>query len=291
MVEAYFVLFVCTVLIFFLWYMDRRDVIMARQMAQESIPAPEMSLSGLIGELTSGFDLTVDVQRKEAYNRCCEYAMENLSQSADCNLFLAEAAEVLGQTRIHTELIESLAAPSGAERFHVAFNGNSECELTGNRPGLSYLSRVFKALSETPMAGEHIHFSQGEPAMQGNTHGLTVFFEPDEWFDKHTQDCEEEDEAYIPERKIAAGAVIALCVTVDFPPAFYMSKDKVYRVVKYEEYDGRDGIAAKRIRDSTARMYTFSLVDDRGEDMDFAFDLDDWTVVFFTSGDLEQIRQ
>jgi hypothetical protein len=126
--------------------------------------------------------------------------------------------------------------------------------------------------------------------MQGDTYGLTVFFEPDEWFDRYAQNYERDDEPFIPVRKIAAGAVIALCVTVDFPPTFYMSKDKVYRVMKYEEYDGRDGIAAKRIRESTARIYTFTLVDDRGEDMKFAFDLDDTGVVFFTSGDLEQVR-
>jgi len=247
--------------------------------------------SELIGGLVSGFDLSMEVGRKEAYNRCYEYAAQNLSQSAECNVFLAEAAEMLGQTRIHMDLVENMAAPSGAERFYVAFDGNSECELTGNRSGLIYLSRVFRVLSETPMEGEHIHFNQGDLAMQGNTHGLTVFFEPDEWFDRYAQDYEKDDESFIPERKIAAGAVIALCVTVDFPPTFYMSKDKIYRVIKYEEYDGLEGIATKRIRESISRMYTFTLVDDRGEDVKFAFDLDDWTVVFLTSGDLEQIRQ
>ena len=247
--------------------------------------------SELIGDLVSGFDLSIEVGRKEAYSRCYEYARENLSQSAECNLFMAEAAEMFGQTRIHMDLVENMAAPSGAERFHVAFDGNSECELTGNRSGLSYLSRVFRVLSETPMEGEHIHFNQGDPGMQGNTHGLTVFFEADEWFDRYAQDYERDEEQFIPEKKIDVRAVIALCVTVDFPPTFYMSKDKIYRVVEYEEYDGREGIAAKRIRESISRMYAFTLVDDRGEDMKFVFDLDDWTVVFLTSGDLEQIRQ
>ena len=248
------------------------------------------AFTALINDLASGLDLSTEVGRKEAYNRCYEHACEHLSLSAQCNQFLAEAAEMFGQTRIHMDLVENMAAPSGAEKFHVAFDGNSECELTGNRSGLIYMSRVFRVLSETPMEGEHIHFNQGDPAMQGNTHGLTVFFEPDEWFDRNTQDYEADEEAFIPERKIAAGAVIALCVTVDFPPTFYMSKDKIYRIMEYEEYDGQEGIAAKRIRESTARMYTFTLVDDRGEDKKFAFDLDDVSVVFFTSGDLEQVR-
>ena len=248
------------------------------------------AFTDLINELAAGFDLSTEVGRKEAYNRCYEHACEYLSLSAQCNQFLAEAAEMFGQTRIHMDLVENMAAPSGAERFHVAFDGAGECELTGNRSGLIYLSRVFKVLSETPMEGEHIHFNQGDPGMQGNTHGLTVFFEPDEWFDRFTQDYERDDEPFIPERKIAAGNVIALCVTVDFPPTFYMSKDKIYRVLEHEEYDGREGIATKRIRESFSRMYTFTLVDDRGEDMKFAFDLDDVSVVFFTSGDLEQVR-
>lgn len=247
--------------------------------------------SGLINELTSGFDLSTEVGRKEAYNWCCDYARENLSQSAECNLFLAEAAKALGQVRVHMDIIEKTAAPSGAEKIHMAFDGYSECELTGNRSGLAYLSRVFKVLSETPLESEHIHFTKGDPAVQGNSHGLTVFYEPDVWFDKYTKGFEEDAEPFIPERKVAAGAVLALCVTVDFPPTLYMSKDKIYRVVKYEEYDGKENIVAKRIRDSFARMYAFTLVDDRGEELKLAFDLDDSNVVFLTSGDLEQIIQ
>jgi len=249
------------------------------------------AFSSLLGELTTGFDLSTEVGKKEAYNRCCQYAKENLSQAAECNVFLAEAAEALGQMRLHMDIIEKTAAPSGAERIHVVYDGYGACEVTGNRPGLDYLSRVFRALSETPMEGEHIHFRQADPALQGNSHGLNVYFEPDEWFDRYTREYSETEEPFIPARKIAAGAVIALCVTVDFPPMFYMSRDKIYRVVKCEEYDGREGPAFKRIRDSIARMDVFTLVDDRGEELKFAFDLDDSDVVFFTMGDLEQLIQ
>ena len=65
----------------------------------------------------------------------------------------------------------------------------------------------------------------------------------------------------------------------------------VSRVISFEEYDGREGIPTKRIRESLSRIYVFTLVDDRGQEIEIAFDLDDLDIVYFTMGDLEQLVQ
>ena len=85
--------------------------------------------------------------------------------------------------------------------------------------------------------------------------------------------------------------MVALCVTVESPLTIFLSKDKIFRVIKFEEHDGKEGIPAKRIRESFSRMYIFTLVDDRGQEIEIALDLDDWDIVYFTMGDLEQLIQ
>jgi len=251
-----------------------------------------MNYRKIIDELVSGFDLSSDVERKRAYNRCHEYAGENLSDSGTCNVFLAEAAEMLGQMKIHMDIIESKAAPSGAEKIHLLYNSTYGCELTGNRSGLLYLSRVMRLLSETPMAGEHIHLREDDPCLEDGSQNLTIYYEPEDWFDEYAVKDYEDDPSYSPpERKVAPGAIVVLCSTVEFPPSIYMSRDKVYRVAGCEEYEGQEKMACKRIREGIERMFTFSLIDDRGEEIQIGFDLDDYDIVFFTLGDLEQLIQ
>ncbi len=254
-------------------------------------PAPASGFTTLIGELTSGFDLNVATQRKSAYIKCYEYARENLMQSEECNLFLAEAAKALEQTPISMKVIDKMSAPSGAERINLRYSRTYGVLLSANRPGLAYLSRVMDFLSNTPVESEYVYFRGDTPPMEGDSFGLSVYFEPDEWFDRYAKGYEEDDEPYIAERTIAAGAVVALCMTEEPPLRIYLSKDKIYRIVKFEECDGREGIPYKRIRESITRMYVFTLVDDRGQEIDFALDLDDESIVYFTFGDLEQLIQ
>jgi hypothetical protein len=256
-----------------------------------SAAAPASGFTDLIGELTSGFDLTVDTQRKSAYIKCYEYAREKLMQSEECNVFLADAAQILEQPPISLKIIDKMAEPSGAERINLMYSRTYGILLSANRPGLSYLARVMEFLSKTPVESEYVYFRGDTPPMEGDTYGLTVYYEPEEWFDRYTKGYDEKDEPYISERKISAAAVVALCVTVEPPLKIYLSKGKIFRVIKFEEYDGKEGTPTKRIRESFNRMYVFTLVDDRGQEIEIALDLDDLNVVFFTMGDLEQIIQ
>ena len=259
--------------------------------AVSNAPAPDSGFMTLIGELTSGFDLSVETQRKSAYIKCYEYARENLMQSEECNQFLADAAKVLEQAPISMKVIDKMAEPSGAERINLLYNSTYGILLSANRPGLSYLSRVMEFLSKTPVEGEYVYFRGDAPPMEGDTFGLTVYYEPEEWFDRYAKGYNEKDEPYIEARKLAAGAVVALCLTVAPPLRVYLNQGKIYRVIKFEEYESGKGVPYKRIRESAARSYVYTLVDDRGQEIDIALDLDDWEVVYFTMGDLGQLIQ
>jgi hypothetical protein len=256
-----------------------------------SAPAPVSGFAALISELTSGFDLTVETQRKSAYIKCYEYARENLMQSEECNLFLEEAAKVLEQSPINLKIIDKMAEPSGAERINLVYNSTYGIILSANRPGLSYLARVMEFLSKTPVESQYVYFGDDTPPMEGDTYGLTVYYEPEEWFDRYTKGYDEKDEPYIAERKIAAGAVVALVLTEAAPLRVYLDKGKIYRVIKFEEYDGKKAIPSKRIRENFNRMYVFTLMDDRGQEIDIALDLDDENVVYFAMSDLGQLIQ
>ena len=256
-----------------------------------SAPAPVSVFAALIGELTSDFDLTVDTQRKSAYIKCYEYARENLMQSEECNLFLEEAAKSLEQSPINLKIIDKMAEPSGAERINLVYNSTYGILLSANRPGLSYLARVMEFLSKTPVESQYVYFRGDTLPMEGDTFGLTVYYEPEEWFDRYTKGYDEKEEPYFEERKIAAGAVVALCMTEEAPLRIYLDKGKIYRVIKFEEYDGKKGIPVKRIRESFSRMYVYTLMDDRGQEIEIALDLDDESVVYFTMGDLCQLIQ
>jgi len=292
--EAFFFPLAYLFMAILMWFTNRSVPVTGGEAVLPAGSRPPLAFAGLIGELTSGFDLTFEMQRKGAYNRCYEYASEKLADSEQCNLFLAEAAQVLGQAPVRIDVIDPMAAPTGAERINVVSSGNYGIVLTGNRDGLSYLSRVMEFLSRSPIGNEYVYLRGDNPPMVGDTFGLTVYYEPDEWFDKYAQGNpaqDEYEEPYIPGRKIAAAAVVALCVTVEPPLKIFLSKDKIFRVISFEGYDGKEGIPTKRIRESFSRMYVFTLVDDRGQEIEIAFDLDDWDIVYFSMGDLEQLIQ
>ena len=238
-----------------------------------SASAPVSEFAALIGELTSGFDLTVDTERKSAYIKCYEYARENLMQSEECNIFLADAAKSLEQPPISLKIIDRMAEPTGAERINLLYNSTYGIILSANRPGLSYLARVMEFLSKTPVESEYVYFRGDKAPMEGDTFGLSVYYEPEEWFDRYTKGYDEKDEPYIMERKIAAGAVVALVLTEAAPLRVYLDKGKIYRVIKFEEYEDGKGISFKRIRESTTRSYVYTLLDDRGQEIDLALDL------------------
>ena len=228
-----------------MWFMERSGVNTVANAAQAPGTMPSMAFADLIGELTSGFDLTVALQRKNAYNRCYEHARENFAESGDGNLFLAEAAHTLDQPPVKMEFIDGVVAPTGAEKINVVLSGPYGIVLTGNRSGLSYLSRVMEFLSRTPVNSEYVYFRSDNPLMEGDTLGLTVYYEPDEWFDMYAQGNPEFDgneEPYIPERKIAAAAVVALCLTVEPPLTIFLNKDKIFRghQVRGVQWQGRD---------------------------------------------------
>ena len=154
------------------------------------------NLPKLMETIITGCDLSNEQGRKEAFERCVRYADEHLAHSLECNLFLAEAAERLGQTRVMKDVVHSIVpVPEGA-RLHLAYQPDCGPVLTGNPAGLKYLSELAATLAQAPLAGEHVHLDWNEPPFNSDTYGLILYRESDEWFEEAGEDFgEAEDEA------------------------------------------------------------------------------------------------
>ena len=69
------------------------------------------------------------------------------------------------------------------------------------------------------------------------------------------------------------------------PSAELFGQNKLYQIIKVEK--SRDQTVWKKaIRQSNDRMFVFKILDDFGNPVSFAFDLDNTVVLFFTRWDL-----
>ena len=252
----------------------------------------------VLDELLAGVDMANEVAKKQAYNRCREYAQDELADDANVNSFMAMASERLGQTRIHFRVVESMVQMPEDARLHLTYTEEDGPCLTGNSSGLRYLSDLAAALSSAPSPHEHVHLYQETPPMFGNSFALTLYNEPDEWLDQHgiaPDDANTNgttDDTTEPPRETAVDSIAAIefFEGQPLPPPFLFSFDKLYRVVKSRPYSG-EKVWAKKIglEKGTARVHIFSIHDDSGALFDIALHLDDPDVRYFTRRDLEQV--
>lgn len=252
-----------------------------------------MNYESIIEKLISQFQLDSDIRRKKAYQKCIEYADENLDDTPDYNPFVAKAADRLGQDPIVKDIVKRSVEESGNEKLHLAYSDQSGPKLTANKEGLSHLSKVLKNLSQAKMAHEHVHFYSGEPPLYGNSYSLIVYLVDDNWFPKHGQRKESENKLDVKNpklRDINAANIVAFRISEGLPLPLMMTPHKVYRVLSCSKLKGQK-VWMKNIRDEVDRLFVFKFKRDDGELQEVALDLDDDSVLFFTNRELAQFTE
>jgi len=247
------------------------------------------NLTQLMETIITGCDLSNEQGRREAYERCVRYADEHLGQSLECNLFLAEAAERLGQTQVMKDVVHSIVpVPEGA-RLHLSYQPDYGPVLTGNPAGLKYLSELAETLAQAPLSGEHVHLDWNEPPFNGDTYGLVIYREGDEWFDEAAEDLgESEEEAEeLSRSEIKAEEVFAIQLLGEPPPGVSLRVNRVYPVLAMAKQCGEE-VFCKAIREDDTRVWVFTVRDDQGEIFGLGLDLDDPDINFLTRADLIQ---
>jgi hypothetical protein len=175
--------------------------------------------------------------------------------------------------------------------LHLRYAGEAGPELTGNADGLRYLAGLLAELACEAVENDHVHLHPDERPMYGRTYPLTIYHEPDAWFESldNEGDVEEEQPPSIAERDIEPSNVAALCLLVKTPPAMLLTSHRLYRVLSVDAYWGQQ-VWEKRIRESSERFFVFTLVNDEGREEVFGFDLDDPNVLLFSKADVAGLQ-
>jgi hypothetical protein len=250
-----------------------------------------MDYTKTVNRITKGFDLTTETGRKKAFMKCMEYADRKLSKSIEYNSFMKYVANAFEQTPIVKDIVKQIVITTGKERLHLTYSDGNGPILTGNKSGLQYLSKVVEKLSESEMAGDHIHFYNQEPPLYGSSYPITVYYENDKWFEDYGADdaskAEASENETVVTRDIIPEDVLALLITEEAPPGILISKNVLYRVFSCEKLQDQK-VWAKNIKDNSDRMYIFKFIDDDGQAQKLAVDLDDDEIMFFNESQLRQ---
>jgi len=241
----------------------------------------------LIEELSEGLDLQNPSARDKAYEKCISYADKHMKKDPLYNLFLAHAADRLGTGRRNGPDRKD-PVPEDA-LVHMAYDYNEGPVLTANREGLLYLAKLFSELSRSRRAGEEVRLFWDEPPLCGETYGIVVRIEDDEWFEESAADyySSKEDDHEFPRREITGTQVAAIQFILPLCSSLPMKANKVYLVYEVSQRDAED-VWTKLIRDDDSRLCTFTVRDDEGGRLKIRLDLDDPDINFLTSEDLDQ---
>ncbi len=244
--------------------------------------------ASIVQKLIKGNNLDVDLERRNAFNKCLEYAENKLKDNSDYNYFVSIAAKTLGQPSILKDITSSIQT-KGDEKLYLFYNPSHGPELCGNQSGLAYLSDILSRLAKSKLDSDHIHLDDIEGYLYGNSYPLTIYKEKDAWFAEHAKPQEPEPKKPIQQRHLNPSDIKALLLPGPIPPApELITKNKVYKVIRVEKYQNQK-VWKKSIRQSSDRMFVFSFLDDGGNPVSFALDLDDEAIFLFTEKDLLQL--
>jgi hypothetical protein len=249
-------------------------------------------LQRILDAIISGCETKSPEGRKEAFERCLDYAEQHLGSSLECNLFLAWAAERLGQSRVLKRVVQEMVERSENARLHVGYQPDWGMVLTGNPEGLKYLSELLSLLSESPVEGEFVEMEPEDEELCGDSFGMVAFREADEWFEQMEEDQEfqEEDSSLVLRKGLDASKVLGVQFLADPPPSFNLRRNRLYLVKEVKKRTGED-IYEKLIREDTDKLWVFAFHDDNYELVKMALDLQDPEINFLTRADMEQIIQ
>ncbi len=250
-----------------------------------------MDYARVVQSLIGAYDLNNETERKKAYQKCEEYAERHLPARLEFNAFMQVVAEKLGiaPTR-RNDFRDSVGDVPEEAKLYLTYRPKVGPELTGNADGLRYLAALLAELAEQAVEHDHVHLDPGVLPMHGKAYPLTIYHEPDVWF-KTREEKENETRSEEPDlaaRDIQPFEIAALCLLANVPPELLLTKHKLYRVL-FVDACKEQGVWKKCIRQSRARLFLFTLVNDGGTPQHFGFDLDDPEVLFFTHQDMASL--
>lgn len=242
----------------------------------------------VIDKLAAGADLSRPEGREAAYEECIRYAELNLAGDLLCNVFLAHAATRLGANQVMRDVVREMVPLNGQALLHLGYDPQEGPVLTGNREGIRYLGDLLKVLAEAPLLGEHLHLYWDEPPFYGETTGLVVYLEDDDWFSDHAYDpAISPEEPILYRRDLIAEQVMAIQFLVPMASSLSVAPQKLYVIEETVKSSG-DEVWSKLIRDDDSRLWIFTIRDDSGLKLRCALDLDDPEICFLTRDDLAQ---
>lgn len=242
----------------------------------------------VIEELSTGMDLSRPEGREAAYAECIQYAEKQMAGDLKCNLFLAHAAAKLGASQVMRDVVREMVPLSDQALLHLGYDPVEGPVITGNREGLQYLSNLLKVLSQAPMLGEHAHLFWDEAPFYGETSGLAVYLEDDDWFvDSAFDYANGEEDSVSLRREISGDRVMAVQFLYPLSSSLRVSPSKIYVVQETVKQCG-DEVWQKPIREDNSRMWVFTIRDDQGRSLRVGLDLDDPEINFLGRDDLAQ---
>lgn len=250
-----------------------------------------MDYKNVIETLISGFDINSEFGRKTAYKKCIEYATKNLKEPQDFNSFVAQSAKMLNQLPVRKDVAAKSTPTSGEEKLHLTYSQQTGPVLTGNKSGLSYLSRLLNNLSSSEEMGEHTHLYHGQFPMYGETFPLTIYIENDFWFFKYANKSPETEKVPAVKRQqrdIEPSSIIAFVVFDNVPAQMPIIRGNIYKVQSFAKYQDQK-VWVKGISEQSDRLYVFEFCDEDNAHQQLALDLDDPTVLFIVERDIKKL--
>lgn len=248
-----------------------------------------MDLDCKLDELLAGVDMASELDRRRAYIRVIEYADDQVALE-DYNLFLAKAADRLGQNRLMRDVLSMKLKADGKERIVIRFDEMEGCQIIANPSGCLYLSRAFRALSQAKLPGEHLHFFYGEPPLFAESYPAVLYNEDDAYLDSLVEDGGEATYEWpITPRNLDPEEIVGFFITEYIPENLMCTVNRIYPVLGWQWLKAGQDVWKKDIREDWSRMVVFTFRRDDGQQERVALDLDDEYVGFVTRDDLMQL--
>jgi hypothetical protein len=250
-----------------------------------------MDFDTLLESLTADCDMRSELDRRRTFLKCVEYADMNVDAD-HYNEFLMLAAEKLGQAKLMREAMSLAVRTTGNEKLHLRFDEAEGVQLIGNQPGLMYLSRVLKNLSQARSAGEHITLGYGEKPLTGESYPLAAYVEDDSYFADISELLPPDSgimEQALDKKEVNPNEIAAFYIIDYAPEECGLEANTVYPVAGWEKYVPGMLVWRKELRADMSRVLVLRFIAADGEEGRLAVDIDDPDLGFITFTDIKKI--
>lgn len=250
-------------------------------------------VEALIERLLAGNEIESELGRVRAYRKCVRHAETELYNSHLCNVFLLRAAERLGQPPMAVPVVHNRVPLPEDASLCFYYHDEEGPVLVGNPAGLDYLGDLLKELAQSPLPGENLVLEEGYPPFVGDSMGLSLYRESEEWFDAAGEGLEDEFvgawEAELDGRIMASDELAALQFAGPVASSLALTPRKLYRVHTMGPWRDGAGVVRKPYRSDLDRVRLVELTDDDGHPLQLGVDLDDPDIVYYYDWHLEQL--